>query len=613
MATGRGVGRLKDQISPYLRAHAHQAIDWFSWGEEAFAEATRRDCPVMISIGYHTCHWCHVMSRETFDDPEIARVVNDTLVAIKVDREEHPEVDQAYLAQAAAFTENLGWPLTVFATPQGHTFYAATYLPPEPRGGLPSFSQVVAAVAAAWREKRTEVLESSASLVEAIAQAQAVMEHSATVIPEPAQLQAVVEAVALHEDTDYGGIGGAPKFPMAPLVQFLQGRGFAGDERAGALARRLLEAYASSGLRDPVDGGFFRYATGRDFSDPHYERMLDDNAGLLEAYARSGMVEYASAIVSFLRSTLLVEGAFASAQDSESVLEGERVEGGYYRLDPADRAAHTPPAIDTKIITGWNGFALSALAQADLAGCAGEPGSLAEQVASWLVVHHQRPDGSLIRVSEAGRASSAPATSEDYGGFALGLIEVGMARGNLALIEAARQALDWVIDGGLASTGDRMLAARGVSVPASASEGAHPSGPALLARAAYRLSALTLEQPYLDYALQTIHPFVADAMANPLGHGGVLRALSELSSPPRELLVVAEGPSELSDIARVWRAEGAVSLVLTPAQAGAFAAAGYQIATGREHPGPPRAYVCQRGVCALPVTDPEGLRALLAG
>jgi len=607
------VGRLDDQVSPYLRAHAHQAIDWFPWGDEAFAEAARRDCPVMISIGYHTCHWCHVMSRESFDDPELARVLNDTLVAIKVDREEHPEVDQAYLAQAAAYTDNLGWPLTVFATPQGHTFYAATYLPPQPRGGLPSLSQVVAAVGAAWREKRVEVLESAAGLIEAIAQAQPELAHSGTRVPEPAQLAAVVEAVALHEDTEYGGIGGAPKFPMAPVVQFLQGRGRAGDDRAGALARRLLEAYASSGLRDPVDGGFFRYATGRDFSEPHYERMLDDNAGLLEAYARSGMVEIASGIVSFLRSTLLVEGAFASAQDSESVLGGERVEGGYYRLDPADRQAHTPPAIDTKVITGWNGLALCALAQADLAGCSGDPGPLGETVASWLIEHHQRPDGSLIRVSEAGRVSSAPATGEDYGGFALGLIEVGMARGNRALIEAARRAIDWVIAGGLASAGDRVLAARGVPVPGSTSEGAHPSGPAMLARAAYRLSALTLDQDYLDYALRTIHPFVADAMANPLGHGGVLRALSELASPPRELLVAAEGPSELSDIARAWRAEGAVSLVLTPAQAGEFAAAGYQIATGRDEPGSPRAYVCQRGVCALPVTDPEELRALLAG
>jgi uncharacterized protein YyaL (SSP411 family) len=316
------MNRLSQAVSPYLLAHAHQSVEWYPWGEEAFAEAARRDVPVLISIGYRTCHWCHVMSRESFDDPATAELLNEHVVSIKVDREEHLDVDATYLAQAAAFTRNLGWPLTVFATPQGQAFYAATYLPPAAREGLPSFSDVIHAASKAWKNNRSEVLESSSALVEALAAANDTLHDTSHPVVTPEDLSAVVGQLRQTEDPEHGGFGRAPKFPLAPVLNFLWGRGSLGDEDASALAQRVLKQYTESDLWDLVEGGFFRYSTQADFSDPHYERMLYDNAGLLMAYSRQRMPNVAGKIVGFLSSQLGVgEGlgtAFASGQDSES-------------------------------------------------------------------------------------------------------------------------------------------------------------------------------------------------------------------------------------------------------------------------------------------------------
>ncbi|MBW8872405.1 MAG: thioredoxin domain-containing protein, partial [Leifsonia sp.] len=272
--------RLADAISPYLRAHADNPVDWFPWGAEAFAEARRRDAPIMVSIGYATCHWCHVMARESFSDPVTAEELNARFVAIKVDREEHPEVDAAYLSAASAFTGNLGWPLTVFATPDGKAFFAGTYFPPQPVAGRASFRQVLDAVWDAWTARRAEV-EADAGKVQAALAAAAEAATSVSDLPGGAELDAAVAQLAEAEDPEFGGFGGAPKFPVAPTLDFLLARP-SGHE----LAARTLRRMAESPLRDPVDGGFFRYATRRDWSEPHYERMLYDNALLLDAYAR---------------------------------------------------------------------------------------------------------------------------------------------------------------------------------------------------------------------------------------------------------------------------------------------------------------------------------------
>ena len=312
--------RLADTLSPYLRAHADNPVDWYPWGEEAFAEARRRDVPMLISIGYSTCHWCHVMARESFADPETAARINEGFVAVKVDREEHPHVDGAYMAAASAFTQNLGWPLTVFTTPAGRAFYAGTYWPPEARPPMPAFRDVLAAVREAWTTRRAQAEESADAVTAALAEA---AETAASSLPDAAALAEAARGLAAREDAEFGGFGGAPKFPVATTLRFLQEPLVrAAAPEAAAAAERALAAMADSDLRD-ADGGFFRYATRRDWTVPHYERMLTDNAQLLEVALDAGDEETARGIVRFLLGTLRQEGGgFGAAQDSEPWTDG---------------------------------------------------------------------------------------------------------------------------------------------------------------------------------------------------------------------------------------------------------------------------------------------------
>jgi len=244
--------RLSDAVSPYLRAHAGNPVAWWPWGDEAFAEAERRDVPVFVSIGYATCHWCHVMARESFSDPALAAHLNANFVTIKVDREEHPEVDAAYLAAASAFTGNLGWPLSVFTTPAGAAFFAGTYYPPRPVGETPSFRMVLDAILEAWGERRDEVEEASASVLEALAQGRG---EVPSVLPSAAELDAAVAQLARFEDPEFGGLGRGSKFPNAPVLAFLTERAEADNDDAARFAARMLDTMASSPLRDPVEGG----------------------------------------------------------------------------------------------------------------------------------------------------------------------------------------------------------------------------------------------------------------------------------------------------------------------------------------------------------------------
>ncbi len=607
------MGRLDGALSPYLLSHAKQSVDWFPWGSEAFAHAASRDCPVLISIGYSTCHWCHVMSRESFDDPEIGQLLREHVVAIKVDREEHPEVDAVYMAQAQAFTTNLGWPLTVFATPEGATFYAATYLPPEPRNGQPSLRQVVEAVSTAWREKRDDVMESSRALAGALREISAPLpEHSRDQkFPSVSQLGAVVDALLAVEDSEYGGFGSAPKFPVTPALSFLHGEACAGHAGASALVRRTLQTYANSALRDPLEGGFFRYATQRDFSEPHYERMLYDNAGLLALYSDTGELEVASGIVSFLRNQLLVEGGFGSAQDSESLIDGEPREGGYYLLSEKDRARQTPPHVDDKVITGWNGLALMALAKAHLAGVPGDPGGLGMEVAQSLLDHHLKDDGRLIRLSRGGIPGDTEGTREDYGALAYGLLELGCATGFARGIEVGFTLLDTIASEGELLGHDPVLAEKGFLPRPDIQEGAMPSGVSLVAGALLLAFRLSGDRTFLDRAQALLAPYVAEAMLNPLGSGGVLRVLAMMARESQDIIIVSDRPTPLTQIALSHQGPGTLVLSVTGDHARELEAAGVAILQGRSDGSTPTAYVCHNGVCALPVHEATELLAQL--
>jgi uncharacterized protein YyaL (SSP411 family) len=613
--------RLQDAISPYLRAHADNPVDWWPWGAEAFAEARRRDVPVMISIGYATCHWCHVMARESFSDPALAAELDARFVPIKVDREEHPEVDAAYLSAASAFTDNLGWPLTVFATPDG---------------------RALDAVADAWEQRREQVETDAGRVVAALAAASA----SATAVhdlPDGRELDAVVDLLTRAEDEEFGGFGTAPKFPVAPVLGFLLGRR-SGEE----LAHRTLRRMADSPLRDPVDGGFFRYATRRDWGDPHYERMLYDNALLLDAYATAWLQtrepwaeQTADGIAAFLLGVLRRPGGgFASAQDSESVIDGARVEGEYYKRAPAERGLLDAPPVDAKVLTGWNGLAIAALARA--ARILNRPAWIvaATTAATMLLERHRRADGTLLRMSLDDRLSDAEATLEDYGALAAGLLELALASGDPAMAVAARDLVDICLDAagsagsassaGVASAasgpfeapggGDPVLAATGLSVRVDPSEGAYPSGLSSMAAAAHTLFLLTGERRYERAAREGMRLVAAQAVQSPTGFGASLALMSRLDADAVQLVTVLpagsepgahpSGPADPEGLLGAVRTHpAAVVAVVGEAQAAALADEGFDLFAGRTaHDGLPTAYLCRDFVCRLPVTRPEQLR-----
>jgi uncharacterized protein len=618
--------RLVDAVSPYLRSHADNPVDWRQWGAEPFAEAKQRQVPVMVSIGYSTCHWCHVMARESFSDPVVAQFMNENFVAIKVDREEYPDVDASYLAAAGAFTDNLGWPLNVFATPDGGAFFAGTYWPPQPALGHPSFRQILEAVVDAWSDRRDEVEGNARTVTDALTAA--ARPPSAGGLPHTAELAAAVAQLVSYEDPQFGGFGSAPKFPMAPVLDFLLA---ASHPDALALADRTLTAMAASDLRDSVEGGFFRYATQRDWSDPHYERMLYDNAGLLGAYTLLAvrMPERSEALRPviegiagyLLRTMQLDSGGFASAQDSESTVDGERVEGGYYRLDAAARAGQRPPALDEKVLTGWNGLAIDALAFAGSVFGNAEWVAAAASAADRLLASHLLPDGTLVRASIGERASAATATLEDYGLFSCGLLRLATITGEVRYAGAARSLIDatlaaptshafpFAVPGG----SDAVLTGHGMVLPADLSEGAYPSGQTAMAAAAQRLYLLTGHAPYRAAALETLEAIAPLAVQRPVSFGAALAATCRLMAPAAQLVVVSDAAdSPLASIARRWDTTG-VACVVTAAQAESFAAAGFELFEGRTAAsGNPTAYLCRDFVCRLPLTDADELAVELA-
>ncbi|TFD59000.1 thioredoxin domain-containing protein [Cryobacterium suzukii] len=634
--------RLADAISPYLRSHADNPVDWFGWGEEAFAAARERDVPVLVSIGYSTCHWCHVMARESFSDPAIAQYLNAHFVSIKVDREEHPDVDASYLAAASAFVDGLGWPLNVFVTPDGQAFHAGTYFPPTPLTGHPSFREVLTAVTDAWQTRRAEVTAGAGRVAELLADSALELASGSARSGASAQLgsealdRAVAELVG-YEDPQLGGFGGAPKFPVAPALSFLLGHGGASDAANGdgpALALRTLKIMGASPLRDSIEGGFFRYAVNRDWSDPHYERMLYDNAQLLSLYTRAWTLtgqpwarQVAEKIAGFLCDVMqLPGGGFASAQDSESTVDGRRVEGGYYALEQSDRLNQTPPALDEKVLTGWNGLAIQALARAGFAFDRPEFVAAARRAADYLHAHHERADGTLVRASVDGRTSAAKATLEDYGMYSRGLLELALVTGDVTYATQARHLLDSTLPAATDTSGfrpphgaDPVLSRQGLVSTIDPSEGAYPSGLSASADAALLMHRLTGDDRYRRAAQAGLSLVAGLAPARPLAYGAALRLFDEFNAPIEQLVIVSPDqpgrndqppttpyPVTLHDLAR--RHVAGVVASVSESQARAFTAAGFDLFADRTAPsGQPTAYLCRDFVCQLPVTDPAKL------
>src|SRR4051794_31446740 len=533
--------RLTGATSPYLLQHAENPVDWWEWGPEAFEEARRLSKPVLLSVGYAACHWCHVMAHESFEDDATAAQLNAGFVCVKVDREERPDVDSVYMTATQALTGSGGWPMTVFTTPDGAPFYCGTYFPPRPHPGMPAFRQVLDAVSDAWRNRREDLETASSRIVDGISSR---LDLGAPTPLSPDLLDAAVGALADRYDRSAGGFGGAPKFPPSMVLEFLlRAHARRGDPNTLGMASRTVEAMARGGIYDQLAGGFARYSVDAGWVVPHFEKMLYDNALLLRVashlwratgagWARRVADETAAFL---LRDLGTAEGGLASALDADTDgVEGltyvwtpaELVEvlgdddgrwaaevfqgtaGGTFEhgastlqllRDPEDvsrladvrtrlaeaRARRPQPARDDKVVTAWNGLAIAALAEHGVLTGTTASVAAARRAAELLARVHW-VDGRLRRVSRDGVAGAPAGVLEDYGDLAEGLLALHQATGEGRWLELAGDLLDVVAEQFVDVEGWHDTAADAEALvhrPFDPADGPTPAGVAAPARA----------------------------------------------------------------------------------------------------------------------------------
>ena len=653
--------RLADATSPYLAQHADNPVHWWPWCEEAFAEARRRNVPVLLSVGYAACHWCHVMAHESFEDDEVAAVLNDRFVAIKVDREERPDIDAVYMAATTAMTGHGGWPMTCLLTPSGEPFFCGTYFPKD------GFLRLLDAVTEAWNERQEEVLATSGRIVQALRTALAAGETRALGAPE---LQQAVARLGKQYDRAHGGYGAAPKFPPSMVLEFLL-RHYARTGAAAALeqARGTCEAMARGGIYDQLAGGFARYSVDAEWVGPHFQKLLYDNALLLRVYlhlwraTRSPLAErIARETAQFLlRDLRTEEGLFASALDADT----EGVEGLTYvwtpeqlaealgesdgaaaasllgvtaqgtfelgsstlrlRTDPRDRrwwagvrerllaarSRRPQPARDDKAITAWNGLAIAALAEAGVLLEQPEFLAAARDCADFLLRHHL-VDGRLHRSSRAGSVGEAVGVAEDYGDLAEGLLALHQATAEPRWLESAGQLLEVALTrfadgaGGFYDTADD--AETLFSRPRDASDNASPSGQSALAGALLTYSALTGSTRHREAADAALAAAGDLAVREPRFAGWTLAVAEAACAGPVQVAIAGSGPvaHSLLTAARLSTSPGLVLAYGKPDAPGLPLLANRPLLAGE-----PAAYVCRGFVCERPVGTVADLIAAL--
>jgi len=630
------VNRLARETSPYLLQHADNPVDWYPWGDEALTRARDENKPILLSIGYAACHWCHVMEHESFEDHETAALMNERFVPIKVDREERPDLDGIYMDAVVAMTGRGGWPLTVFLTPDGEPFLGGTYFPPEPRHGLPSFQQVLVAVSDLYRERPEDVGRRTRTLVEALEQA-----ASAAPSSEPLTESLLFEALRrLGElfDPEWGGFGRAPKFPPAPALELLLRR------RETEMAAKTLDEMAAGGMYDVVGGGFHRYSVDERWLVPHFEKMLYDNALLVPAYLHGWLVTgeeryrvVAEQTVEYLlRELRLDEGGFASSQDADTAgVEGltytwapgegapeellEPFEEGRFvlrgELDAETRARlleirsqRPQPALDDKAIGSWNGLALAALAEAGRRLDRPDLVEEARTLAEFLLGPLSDADGQLHRSRRAGR-SSGTGYLDDYANVAHGLYELHVASGEIRWLREARRLVLLAVElfadderGGFflaPADGERLVARK-----KDLFDHPIPSGNSMLAYVLLRLGRI-----YGDDELERRAVGVLRLLGTGLGRGPTefawaLNALDLYLATPKEIAIVGSPESEVARAAlRAFEPNAVVAF--GPAE-------GVPLLEGKEPvDGSPAVYICERFACRRPVTDPAELREQL--
>jgi uncharacterized protein YyaL (SSP411 family) len=666
------MNRLKDATSPYLLQHADNPVDWWPWSDEAFAEAKRRDVPVLLSIGYAACHWCHVMAHESFEDPATAELMNGLFVNIKVDREERPDVDAIYMEATQAMTGQGGWPMTVFMTPEGHPFYCGTYFP------TPQFHSLLQGVTQAWLERREDVVEQGQQVVRALTSRGPSLSGGEP--PTAELLDRAVDVLRQSYDPVWGGFGGAPKFPPSMVLEFLlRHHARTGDAGSLEMVAHTLEMMARGGMYDQLGGGFARYSVDENWVVPHFEKMLYDNALLARAYAhwwRSTGAPIAKRIALetcdwMLRDLRTAEGGLASALDADS--EGE--EGRHYvwtpaqlrdvlgeedgaeaarsfgvteagtfekgasvlqlRADPEDPRAHerrraallaarderVPPARDDKVVAAWNGLAIAALAECgalfdrpDLVDAAVDVARLIERV---HLTGTDEPGGArLVRTSREGVAGANAGVLEDYADVAEGLLALHGVTGDPHWVAVAGALLDTVLDhfadgaGGFFDTADDAEAL--FRRPQDPTDNVTPSGQFAAAGALLSHAALTGSGRHREAAAAALAPasLLAERHARFAGWG--LAVAEAHLSGPVEIAVVGEAGDErtraLHMTALMASTPGAVVTLGRPGTD----EPGVPLLEGRGLvDGAPAAYVCRDFTCRLPVTRPAELAAAL--
>ena len=662
--------RLSASTSDYLRQHASQAIDWWEWSEEALASAVELDRPILLSVGYASCHWCHVMSAESFDDYAIAQYINENFVAIKVDRQQRPDLDAVFMTATQAMNNGAGgWPMTAFLTPDGRPFFTGTYFPPTASDGLPAFRDVLEALAGAWARQRDSLAQTADAVVAAIT-------SGATAHAEQTpDLRAAVDSVEATFDLIHGGFGTAPKFPAPTLLDALLVKG---DPRTLELAQRTLEHMARGGIYDQVGGGFHRYAVDAGWVVPHFEKMLYDNALLLGTYVRgwrrtadhdSGLrallERTAYGIVEWLeREMVSEEGAFIAGLDADSCdIRGAVHEGIFYLWNPellddalgkelgdwaatafhvtaggtfddglstlqlrgrpdfaklqqvtetllAERETRFRPAADQLVVSAWNGWAISSLVQGALVF--NEPGwlELALRAAEHLVAVHL-VDGDLRRSSHQGVADSTLGGAEDFGAVAEAFAGLASATGDPQWLRRAEALVDRAVEIFSHPDGGFYDAVdTGLfDRPRSLTDNVTPSGTSALI-AALRSVALLAERPDLaaraDEAARTTWAVVAET---PRFAGAALADLFITDEARRGLkpaVAVVVAADPFAELARA-------SWRLVPAGSAVLTAAEGTAGFGTHLEGrvDGLVYVCRGTVCFDPVDDYNELKTPL--
>jgi uncharacterized protein len=649
--------RLAGETSPYLLQHKDNPVEWYPWGEEALARAREEDRPILLSIGYSACHWCHVMERESFEIEATAEYMNERFVCIKLDREERPDLDAIYMEACQAMTGHGGWPLNVFLTPEQVPFYAGTYFPPDERGGLPSWLRVLEAVADAWNTKKDEIRAGGERIARRL-QGGALLSPSEGEI-DPESLDAAVDVLRQSFDPNFGGFGGAPKFPPSSAIEFLLRR-----EEVG-MTSATLRAMASGGMYDQVGGGFARYSVDARWLVPHFEKMLYDNGLLARAYLHGWQVTgdelfrrvCVETLDWALREMRGPEGAFLSALDADS----EGVEGKFYVWSVEElrevlgdeagvaiayfgatpqgnfegsniltRSAEEPerlpelrrklyearaqrvwPGIDDKRIASWNALMISALADAGAVLERPDYLEAAARCADFVLREMRGPDGRLLRTYKDG-AAKLNGYLEDHAYTVEALISLYEATFEPRWFAAARELADFTIEhfadeerGGFFETADyheRLVARR-----KDLEDNPIPAGNSSAAYGLLRLALLTGEYDYERRALGILRLLHKISPQHPQAFAHLLQALDFHLAPVKEVALVGD---DVAPLERVVRGRFRPHLVLAGTATGD---SGVPLLEGRAPvDGHAAAYVCERFACKRPVTEPQELESLLA-